>query len=115
MLSVSPDLLELDPDLIESLSDDGDENVLHHPRQEEDHRDKVEGGLPGVQTISGPGNCLDHKIIVNFRFFLVPVHDIDPALLRGSLVHSEHTRCKLPEPGEADVKPRIIDHGRLTF
>ena len=37
MFSFSPDLLELDPYLIESLSDDGDKNVLHHPGEEEDH------------------------------------------------------------------------------
>ena len=34
MLSISPDLLELDSDLIECLSDNGNEDILHlqyHP------------------------------------------------------------------------------------
>ena len=77
------------PYFIEHLSDDGDKNVLHHPRQKEDHWDKVEGGLPWVKRVS----C--------------PVHDVDPALLGGGLVHSEHTGGELPKPGEANVKPGI--------
>ena len=59
MLPISPYLLELDPDLIECFGDDGDENILHHPGQEEDHRDEVEGGLPWVQAVSGPEELQD--------------------------------------------------------
>lgn len=40
VLDVSPDpphLLELNSDLIEGLSDDGNKHILHQPSQEEDH------------------------------------------------------------------------------
>ena len=63
VLPLPPHLLELDPDLVEGLRDDGNEDVLHHPGQEEDHRHEVEWGLPGVQGVRGP------------------VHDVHPALL----------------------------------
>ena len=39
---------------------------------------------------------------------MVPVHDIDPALLGGGLVHSEHTGGELPKPSEANVKSKIF-------
>ena len=87
MLSFSPYLLELNSDFIEGFCDDSNEDILHHPRQEEDHGDEVEGGFPGVETVGGP------------------VHDVDPALLRGRLVHREYTRGELPEAGEANVAP----------
>ncbi len=64
VLPLSPHLLELDADLVEGLRDDSNEDVLHHPSQEEDHGHEVEGGLPGVQRVRGP------------------VHDVDPALLQ---------------------------------
>ena len=129
MLSISPDLLKLDSDLIECLSDNGNEDILHlqyhqirgqfhvtwqvlrnhHPGKEENHGDKVERGLPGVQTVSGPGqflDCLDF-LSIKISALILPVHDVDPALLRGGLVHSEHTGRELPKPGEANVKPGI--------
>ena len=38
---------------------------------------------------------------------MLPVHDVDPSLLGGGLVHCEHTGGELPKPGEANVKPGI--------
>ena len=87
MLSFSPYLLELNSDFIEGFRDDSNEDILHHPRQEEDHGDEVEGGLPWVQRVGRP------------------VHDVDPALLAGSLVDGEDAGGELPEPGEADLGP----------
>ena len=87
MLSVSPDLLELNSDFIECLGDNSDEDILNHPGKEEDHGDKVEGGLPWIQRVGRP------------------VHDVDPALLAGSLVDGEDAGGELPEPGEADLGP----------
>jgi hypothetical protein len=57
--------LKLNTDLIECLRDDGNEDVLDHPGEEEDHGDEVEGGLPVLSRITRP------------------VHDVDPALLTG--------------------------------
>ena len=59
MLSVSPDLLELDSNLIECLGDNSNEDILHHPGEEEDHGDKVERRLPWIQTVSGSRKCSD--------------------------------------------------------
>ena len=86
MLSFPPHLLELHSDLVERLCYNGNEHVLHHPGQEEDHGDKVEGGLPWVKRVSRP------------------VHDVDPALLAGRLVHREHAGGKLSETREADLR-----------
>ena len=90
MFSFTPHLLELNPNFIEGLCDDSNEDILDHPSQEEDHGDKVEGRLPWIQTISGP------------------VHDVDPTLLRGCLVHGEHTGGKLTKPSEPNIKPTPI-------
>ena len=60
-------LLELDPDLVEGLRDDGDEDVLDHPGEEEDHGAEVGGGLPVLHRVARA------------------VHDVHPALLAGSL------------------------------
>ena len=87
MFSLSPHLLELHTDLVEGLRDHGDEHILHHPGKEEDHGDEVEGGLPWIQRVGRP------------------VHDVDPALLAGSLVDGEDAGGELPEPGEADLGP----------
>lgn len=43
---VNPHLLKLDSDLIESLCDDSNEHIFHHPSQEEDHCCEVKSGLP---------------------------------------------------------------------
>jgi len=64
-------LLELDAELGERLDDDGDEDVLDEPGEEEDHGDEVEVGAPGRQAVGGA------------------VHEEDPALLGGRLVHRE--------------------------
>lgn len=71
MTSYAPHLLELDPDLVERLGDDGYEHVLHQPGQEEDHGAEVEHSSPAGQTVDGS------------------VHDEHPTLLRGCLVHGE--------------------------
>ena len=65
-------LLELDAELGERLDDDGDEDVLDEPGEEEDHGDEVEVGAPGRQAVGGA------------------VHEEDPALLGGRLVHREY-------------------------
>ena len=61
-----PDLTLRPPDLVEHLRDDRNKHVLNHPCEEEDHRDEVEGGLPGIQRVRGP------------------VHDVHPAFLYSS-------------------------------
>jgi len=38
--------LKLNPDFVEGFCDNGDEDVLDHPGEKEDHGDEVEGGLP---------------------------------------------------------------------
>ena len=86
MLSLAPHLLELHTDLVERLRDHCNEHVLHHPGEEEDHGDEVEGGLPWVKRVSRP------------------VHDVDPALLTGRLVHGEHAGGKLSESCEANLR-----------
>ena len=90
MLSFSPYLLELNSDFIECFRDDSNEDILHHPGQEEDHGDEVEGRLPWIKGVS----C--------------PVHDVDPALLAGSLVHSEHAGSKFSKTSETDLGPGAI-------
>ena len=90
MLSLPPHLLELHSDLVERLRDHCNEHVLHHPGEEEDHGDKVEGGLPWVKRVSRP------------------VHDVDPALLAGRLVHREHAGGKLSESREANLGARSV-------
>ena len=87
VLSFPPHLLELHSDLVERLRDHCNEHVLHHPGEEEDHGDKVEGGLPWVKRVSRP------------------VHDVDPALLAGRLVHGEHAGGELSKPCEPNVRP----------
>lgn len=72
--SHAPDLLKLHPHLVEGFSNDGNENILHQPREEEDHGGEEEGGSPARQGVNGP------------------VHDEHPALLRGSLIHREDAR-----------------------
>lgn len=63
MPSHAPNLLELHPHLIESLSDDSNENILHQPREEKDHGGEEEGSPPARQGVDGT------------------VHDEHPALL----------------------------------
>ena len=75
--SLAPHLLELHANLVESLGDDGDENVFDEPTQEEDHRREVHERAPGRQRV----HC--------------PVHDKHPAFLRESLVHREDAGCCL--------------------
>ena len=90
MFSFTPHLLELNPNFIEGLCNDSNEDILDHPSQEEDHGDKVEGRLPWIQTVCSP------------------VHDVDPPLLRGCLVHGEDTGGKLSKPSEPNIKPAPI-------
>ena len=90
MFSFTPHLLELNPDFIEGLCDDSNEDILDHPSQEEDHGDKVEGRLPWIKGVS----C--------------PVHDVDPALLAGSLVHGEHAGSKFSKTSETNLGPGAI-------
>ena len=90
VLPLTPHLLELHPDLVERLRDHRDEHVLHHPGQEEDHGDEVEGRLPWIKGVS----C--------------PVHDVDPALLAGSLVHGEHAGGKFSKTSETNLGPGAI-------
>jgi len=42
-------LMIASPDLIKHLRDDRNKDILHHPRQEEDHCDKVEGRFPRIK------------------------------------------------------------------
>lgn len=70
----APHLLELDADLVERLGDDGDEDVLDEPRQEEDERREVDERAPAGQRV--------HR----------SVHDERPSLLRRRLVHREDAR-----------------------
>ncbi len=71
--SVDPHFLKLDSDLVEGLGDDGDEDVLHHPCQEENHGGEVQGGFPVLGAVGRP------------------VHDVDPAFLTCCSVHGEDT------------------------
>lgn len=72
--SGAPHLLELHSDLVECLGDDGYENVFHQPGEKEDHSAEVEHRPPPRQRVNRS------------------VHDENPALLGGRLIHGEN-RC----------------------
>lgn len=72
--SGAPHLLELHSDLVESLGDDSNENVLDEPGEKEDHGAEVEHRPPAGQRVDRS------------------VHDENPALLGGRLVHGENRR-----------------------
>ena len=55
LLPLPPHLLELNPDLVERLGDDGDEHVLDQPGDEEDHRREIQGSLPVLNRVARPG------------------------------------------------------------
>ena len=60
--------LEAWPDFVEHLRDDGDEDILHHPGQEEDASDEVEGRVVQVDRVGGA------------------IHDVHPPLLHKQRV-----------------------------
>lgn len=72
--SEAPNLLELHPELVKSLCNDGNEDILDEPGEEEDHGGEEEGGTPGGQGVDGA------------------IHDEHPALLRHRLIHREDAR-----------------------
>jgi len=70
--SGAPHLLELHSDLVECLGDDSYENILDKPGEKEDHGAEVEHRPPAGQRVDRS------------------VHDENPALLGGRLVHGEN-------------------------
>ena len=67
--------MELHADLVERLCNDGDENVLDHPREEEDHGAEVGGRLPVLHRVARP------------------VHDVHPSLLARGLAAYQNLRA----------------------
>ena len=117
MFSLPPHLLKLYSYFVECLGDDGDEHVLDHPGQKEDHRDKVEGGLPGIKTVS----CSVHDINPSFlwcclgmvkekltRTFMKLQSSEKINHLSTNLVNSKNTCSKLPKPRESNIKSASV-------